>query len=431
LIALFFILNFIYYCYDFIIELYLKTSITVISRMKKHFILAIIGLIVFSSAIAQKKYMIMVSLDGFRWDYCSKATTPVFDSIAKYGVKAESLMPSFPSKTFPNHFTLVTGLYPDHHGIVNNIFYCPEFGEIYKINDRSKVENGEYYSGKPIWNLAEEQGVKSASFFWVGSEADINGQRPSYWKKYEHNFPFKQRVDTVLSWLQLPENERPHLILLYFHEPDSKGHKYGPDSKEIKELIPRLDSLIGQLMNGIQKLDIKDEINVIITTDHGMSSISDDRVVNLQNYLKQDWVERIEGSNPVFNIWTKPQFIDSVDNALKNVEHIKCWKNGELPERLHYGHNPRTGTFTVVADSSWSLATRTGHKEYTGGAHGYDNQNIDMHGIFYAIGPDFKTGYKTGCLRNIDIYPLIGHILGLKIPQVDGDLERIKQILSR
>lgn len=398
--------------------------------MKKFYILVLVGLISFSKAVAQENYLILVSLDGFRWDYCSKAPTPVFDSIANNGVKAESIEPSFPSKTFPNHYTLATGLYPDHHGIVNNIFYCPEYGDVYKISDRDKVGDGNYYSGKPIWNLAEEQGVKSASFYWVGSEAKINGRLPAYWKKYVHNFPFEQRVDTVLSWLQLPENERPHLILLYFHEPDSKGHKYGPDSKEIIQLIPQLDSLIGLLMKGINELNIKEQINVIVTTDHGMSSISATKVVDLQDYLKQEWIEQIEGSNPVFNIWAKTQFIDSVYNSLKNVEHIKCWKNGNVPERFHYGLNPRTGTFTVVADSSWSLANGVEHKKYTGGAHGYDNQNMDMHGIFYAIGPAFKTNYTIGCIKNIDVYPLIAHILGLKTPAIDGNFERIKQVLK-
>lgn len=378
---------------------------------------------------AQDEYVIMVSLDGFRWDYCAKNNTPVFDSLAAYGIKAESLEASFPTKTFPNHYTLVTGLYPDHHGIVNNSFYCPEFKVIYEIADRSMVEDGNYYGGKPIWNLAEEQGIKSASFFWVGSEAAINNERPGYWKKYIHKFPFEQRIDTVVSWLKLPENERPHLILLYFHEPDSKGHKYGPDSKEIKELIPKLDSLIGHLFYKINQLDIKNKVNVIVTSDHGMSSISKEKVVILKDYIKEDWFDHLVGSNPVFNVWAKNGFADSIYLALKGVKHISCWKNSEIPKRLNYGNNPRTGDFTILAESTWSVEYDKVHTSGSKGAHGFDNENKDMNGIFYAIGPAFKSGYKTASIKNIDIYPLIAHILGLQIPKIDGKLDRIKDVL--
>jgi len=172
-------------------------------------------------------YLVMLSLDGFRWDYADKVPTPNLDKIAKMGVKAESLQPSFPSKTFPNHYTIATGLYPDHHGIVLNAFYDPETDRYYSIRDRKTVEDGTFYGGEPIWNTAEKQGVKAGTFFWVGSDADIQKMHPSYWKKYEHNFPFEQRIDSVISWLQLPEEKRPHLILWYMHEPDSKGHRYG------------------------------------------------------------------------------------------------------------------------------------------------------------------------------------------------------------
>ena len=384
-----------------------------------------------SSLNAQEKYVILVSLDGFRWDYCTKTETPVFDSIAKYGVKTESLQSSFPTKTFPNHYTIVTGLYPDNHGIVNNTFYSPDHNKTYRIRNRKAVENGSYYSGTPIWNLAESQGLKAASFFWVGSEADINQKRPSYWKKYQHNFPFEQRIDTVISWLKLPKSQRPDLILLYFHQPDSKGHKFGPDSDEIKSTISMLDSLVGKLFNDLKTLPFSNKIDVIITSDHGMGNISKERRINLSDYIDKNWVERVIGSNPVFNIWAKQNYVDSVSIALNKVKHIKCWKNNETPPRLHYGKNKRTGTHTVVADSSWSIQYKNIFYLNSKGAHGYDNMNKDMHAILYAIGPSFKNGYKANTLKNIDIYPLIAHILGLKIPEIDGKLERISYILKK
>jgi len=398
--------------------------------MLKQILLLIITVFLAINVNSQEQYVILVSLDGFRWDYCSKAETPIFDSIAKFGVKAESLQPSFPTKTFPNHYTLVTGLYPNNHGIVNNSFYSPTHDSIYSISNRATVEDGSYYSGTPIWNLAESQGVKAASYFWVGSEADIEKRKPSYWKRYEHYFPFEQRVDSVISWLRLPENKQPHLILLYFHEPDSKGHKYGPDSDEIIELIPRLDSLVARLFNGLKTLKIKEKVNVIITSDHGMSEVSKEKTVNLLNYIDEKWIERVIGSNPVFNIWAKENYKDSISNALSKVKHLQFLENDRIPERLNYGSNKRTGTYTVFADSSWSVQYKSNYYSHSKGAHGYDNQNTDMHSIFYAIGPSFKTGYNSSTIKNIDIYPLIAHILGLEIPPIDGSLDRIKHILK-
>ncbi len=376
-----------------------------------------------------KPYVILVSFDGFRWDYPQKANMTVLDSIEKHGIKAESLQPAFPTKTFPNHYTIATGLYPDNHGIVNNTFYSPEMNNIYKIGKRVAVEDGRYYSGNPIWSLAEQQGVKAASFYWVGSEAKIQNTRPSYWKKYDHDFPFEQRIDTVVSWLKLPAKDRPHLILLYFNEPDSKGHKYGPDSDEVKNKLEEMNNIMKKLFAGINSLPIKDKINVIITSDHGMNNISNDKVVNFHPYIKSKYVDKVVGSNPVYNIWAKKEYIDSVTNALKNVKHITCWNSKDIPKRLHYGQNKRTGTHTVVADIGWSVQYSAVPRMVHGGTHGYDNANKSMHAIFYGIGPDFKQGFKSGTIENVDIYPLIAHILDLKIGKIDGDYNRVKMFL--
>jgi alkaline phosphatase D len=387
-------------------------------------------LLLFQNIISQEKpYVILVSFDGFRWDYCNNAFTPTFDSIEANGVRAKSLKPSFPTKTFPNHYTIATGLYPDNHGIVHNEFYDPVKKQIYKVADRTKVQDGYFYSGTPIWNLAEKQGVKSASFFWVGSEADIQNRQASYWKEYEHNFPFKQRVDTVLKWLNLPEQERPHLILLYFHEPDSHGHEYGPDSEEIKEKVQYLDSILSYLAQSLNRLEYKDKINIITTSDHGMSNVSNNKTVVLKNYINDNWLIRILGSNPIYNLSYKKEFKDSILDALKKIEHIHFWEREDIPERLHYGKNNRIGDISIVADSSWSIVLNKSDNINYKGAHGYNNDNLDMHAIFYATGPAFKKGYAAPELLNIDIYPLIAHILTLKIGDIDGDLDRIKEVL--
>ncbi len=397
---------------------------------KSNYIFILFFLLIIQNITSQEKsYVILVSFDGFRWDYCNNSLTPTFDSIETNGVRAKSMKPSFPTKTFPNHYTIATGLYPDNNGIVHNTFYDPDKNQVYRISDRTKVKDGSFYKGTPIWNLAEEQGIKSATFFWVGSEANIQNKQASFWKDYEHNFPFKQRVDTVLKWLELPEKERPQLILLYFHEPDSHGHKHGPNSKEIENKVQYLDSILNYLTNSLKKLEYNDKIDLIVTSDHGMCPVSSERVVVLKDYLKDKWLVRILGSNPVFNLSYKKEYKDSVLLALQKINHIQFWERENIPKRLHYGASDRIGDISIVADSSWSIVLNKSDKVNYKGAHGYDNDNLDMHAIFYAIGPSFKKSYKAGELLNIDIYPLIAHLLNLRIDKIDGELNRIKEVL--
>jgi alkaline phosphatase D len=377
----------------------------------------------------EQNIVIMFSMDGFRWDYADKVPTPNLDRIAKMGVRAESLKASFPTKTFPNHYSIATGLYPDNHGIVLNSFVDPATGKYYKISDREAVEDGFFYEGEPIWITAEKQGVVSGSFFWVGSEAEIGGIRPTYWKKYDYKFPYKQRVDTVISWLQKPEDIRPRLILWYVSEPDHSGHKFGPDSKELLERIMELDTLVGYFLDEIDKLPIAENINIIITSDHGMGSTSEERKIVLEESLTMDWIAEMEGYNPNYNIKARDGYYDSVYNELTGIEHITAWKSEMVPERLHYGTHDRTLDFVIVADSSWSLV-KTSDKKTGFGAHGYDNDNKDMHAIFYAYGPAFKENYISPTFNNIDIYPLIAHILKLERAEVDGKFENVKQLLK-
>ena len=403
-------------------------------KMKRVFFLLLVVISFLNSCNPEKgndkkQYVVMLSMDGFRWDYSSKVATPNFDRIAAMGVKAKSLKPSFPTKTFPNHYSIATGLYPDHHGIVLNSFLDPDTNRYYSIMDRDAVEDGSFYSGEPIWVTAEKQGVISGSFFWVGSEAKIAGYRPTYWKTYDHEFPYKQRIDSVISWLQKPVDIRPQLILWYFDEPDHTGHSEGPDSQELESKISELDLLLGYFINEIEKLPFHDQINVIVTSDHGMSCTSEERKVVLNDFIPDDWLIDAQGYNPNFNLKAKEGYIDSLYIALKDVKGITTWKTGELPERLHYGNNNRTLDLVVVADSSWSV--ELSHDKNVGnGAHGYDNDNLDMHAIFYAYGPAFKANYISETFNNIDIYPMICEILHLSPAPVDGNLENVRQLLK-
>jgi alkaline phosphatase D len=402
--------------------------------MRKIHVIPVIVLILFYGCSDPKNehfepYVVMLSMDGFRWDYTEGVETPNFDKMAAKGVKARSLKPSFPTKTFPNHYSIATGLYPDHHGIVLNSFYDPETNQHYAISDREAVEDGSYYGGEPIWVTAEKQGVITGSYFWVGSEAEIAGHRPTYWKKYDHDFSYSQRIDSVIAWLQKPEDRRPHLIFWYFDEPDHSGHKYGPGSTEIKKKVAELDSLLGVFLNKLEKLPVASEVNVIVTSDHGMGPISDDRKVVLSDQIPAEWTDEMQGYNPNFNIKAREGYEDYLYEALVYTDGITTWRSDEVPARLHYGTNPRCLDIVVVADSSWSVVDEP-EKNVGKGAHGFDNDNTDMHAIFYAYGPAFKINYESPTFENVDIYPLICEILKLNPAPVDGKLDRVKGLLK-
>lgn len=379
----------------------------------------------------EKPYLIILSMDGFRWDYPDSVLTPNLLSIGEMGVRAESMQVSFPSKTFPNHYTLVTGLVPDHHGIVNNSFYATEFDEFYSIGNRKSVQDGKFYGGEPIWNTAEKQGVKAASYFWVGSEADIQGMHPSYWKVYDHHMNFYSRVDSVMAWLSLPDEKRPHLILWYVPEPDEAGHDFGPHTPKTDSMIQSLDHLLGYFMEKLSTHPLSSKVNVIVTSDHGMGGISPDNTIVLENYLDTSWIKYLEGGDPIYNIQSTDGFSDSVYLALSQIKDMKIFRNTKMPSHLNYGTNPRCLEFTIVADSGFSiLSEHKPNQTYSLGTHGYDITNKDMNAIFFAWGPAFQSNYNQVEFKNVDVYPLMCKVLNL-VPAVnDGQMERVQGMLK-
>lgn len=375
-------------------------------------------------------YVVMVSFDGFRWDYADRYETPNFDEMASQGVKAERMIPSFPTSTFPNHYSLVTGLYPDHHGIINNSFYAAELSGVYRIGSPAMVTNPKSYFGEPIWVTAEEQGVKAASYFWVGSEAPIEGTYPSYWEKYDGNVPYLERIDQVISWLKLPLQKRPGLVLLYFNEPDHTSHRIGPDSPLLGNLTEYLDSILGYLRDEIATLEYGNRVNLIVLSDHGMGPVSPDKYVNFFDYIREEWTESIIGGNPLYLIDPVADYEDSITLALRGVEGLNAWQKEDIPAHLHYGESPRFPGILILADSTWSIGTRSDPSGYTGGAHGYDNAFTNMHTIFYAEGPAFKNGYSASAFPNVDVYGIIAHILELDPAQTDGDINRVSDMFT-
>ena len=372
-----------------------------------------------------KNYVLLVSLDGFRWDYCKIYNTPNLNRLAQQGVKAERLISSFPTVTFPNHYSIATGLYPDHHGLINNSFPAPDLGLFYRMGDRTAVENPAFYGGEPVWETAEKQGARSASFYWVGSEA----RHPSYWKKYDESVTYEARIDTVIKWLGYPPEKRPELVTLYFDEPDATGHKFGPVSPQTERIVERLDSLMGVLRSKLSGLPEAKKINLIIVSDHGMEAISAERYINIKSLVPDRMIASISGGNPVYLINPSTGKKDSILYLLNKSKGLKAWSKSELPSRWHYGTNLRIPEIVVVADSSWSIGTRPDGSSLRGGAHGYDNANSDMYAIFYAAGPSFRKNYRFKELNNVDIYNLVCKILNITPAKNDGDPAHIKGML--
>lgn len=374
-------------------------------------------------------YLVVLSMDAFRWDYPQIYDTPNLDSIAQNGTKVHSLQPSFPSKTFPNHYTIATGLYPQNHGIVQNVFTDPVLGE-YRLSNRQAVQNPAFYGGEPIWVSAEKQGVKSACYFWPGSEAPIKGYYPSIWKKFDASVPFQARADSVIQWLKKPASERPHLIMWYLEEPDGISHKYGPDSPETRQTVESIDQLIGHFMAQIKQLPIADSVNLVFTADHGMAKISAQRSIALEQYIKDEWVSAVKGSNPVYFIQpASPAFSDSIQTALETVsEHLACWPKNKVPDSLHFGNNPRIYDLVCAAKPGWSIYWKATQFS-NGGTHGYAPAFKDMHAIFYAVGPAFKKHYEHPTVENTNLYALFAAILNLAPAKTDGNIENVKDML--
>jgi len=381
-----------------------------------------------SGTNTNKSYLVVLSLDGFRWDYPEMYQTPNFDSLARTGVKAKSLIPCFPSKTFPNHYSIATGLYPEHHGIVLNTFTDPEAGD-YKLSDRNAVENPAFYLGEPIWVTAENQNVRTACFYWPGSEAPVKGIYADTWKKYDANVPFGSRIDSVISWLEKPAAQRPHLVMAYFDEPDHTGHAHGPFAPKTRNVVVRMDSLVGVFRRKLNRLDIADSINFVVISDHGMGQITTDKSIALADYLKEEWVDKIRGGNPVVMLKPFDNYRDTVRRALSGIPHLKVYSRTSMPAEFHYNRSNRILDHVCVADSGY--AVYWDRSNFTdGGTHGYDPSNTDMHAIFYGSGPAFKTNFESSeSIRNIDLYSLFSEILGVRPAENDGSLSGVLPFL--
>jgi predicted AlkP superfamily pyrophosphatase or phosphodiesterase len=376
-----------------------------------------------SAQARAQHYVVLVSLDGFRWDYAKRDGAKHLLALGKQGVWApEGMLPSYPSLTFPNHFTIVTGLYPEHHGLVANSFWDETKQARYGISDAKAVTDGSWYSGTPLWSLAESQGMRTACFFWPGSEAKIAGFQPTYYLKFDDKIDDTARIQQVLGWLRLPEADRPHFITLYYSEPDHEGHEFGPDAAETKAAVIKVDGLVGKLKAGLDATGLP--IDLVVVSDHGMAKVQG-------GWITLDQFADLTGFESVGSLLYGKTEEDRarVYNQLKKASsQFVAYRRAEVPPELNYSLNPREGDPVVIATGPFAIrahappAGRTDQPP-TAGAHGYDPRTLpEMQASFFAAGPDIVEGKTVQPFENVNLYPWLAHLLGLTPPKTDGSL---------
>jgi predicted AlkP superfamily pyrophosphatase or phosphodiesterase len=382
-----------------------------------------------NSAAAEKAhYVVLVSLDGFRWDYARHDGAMNLLALGKKGVWApQGMLPSYPSLTFPNHFTIVTGLYPEHHGLVANSFYDPEKQARYAIADVKVVRDGSWYSGVPLWSLAESQGMNAACLFWPGSEAEIAGHRPTWYALFDNKTQASDdvqqgRIDDAVALLKMPEAERPHLITIYYSEPDHEGHEFGPDAAETKAAVLKMDRMVGRLKKALDATKLP--IDLVVVSDHGMAK-EQGAWIDLDAFAD---LSKFETSGPLLYGKTEEDRAEAYEKLKHASSQFEVYRRKDVPAGLDYNQNPREGDPVVIATGPYAIRARkpTGDRPDhppEPGMHGFDPRKIpEMKASFFASGPDIVGGKTVAPFENVNLYPWIAHMLGLQPGKIDGSL---------
>lgn len=383
-----------------------------------------------------KPYVIMISTDGFRYDYAKKYNAENLLKLSGNGVKAEAMIPSYPSITFPNHWSLITGLYPSHHGLIDNFFYDYKRKEAYAMSSKKNAEDGSWYGGTPLWGLAEKQGMISASLMWVGSASDAGGMRPTYYYPYHEKFTPSEKVEKVVNWLKLPEDKRPHFISLYFPEVDASGHHFGPDTQETNAAVHLIDQAIGDLVQKVGDLGLKN-VNFIFVSDHGMIKVDGGTPLEIPALLSDKNRFDYYNSQTLLRVYVKnPDEVKTVYKELKahKTEDYEVYLDKKLPKYLHFATRDdkynRIGQILLLPKAPKIFLEKG--KKTSVGKHGYNPRTVpEMKAVFYAWGPEFKNRMEIGEFANVNVYPLVADILGLKIDQpIDGKPKVLGNILK-
>jgi len=381
-----------------------------------------------SAAAQSKHYLVLVSLDGFRWDYAKRDNATHLLALGKAGVWApEGMVPSYPSLTFPNHFTIVTGLYPEHTGIVANSFFDASRNARFSMYDPKTVIDGSWYSGVPLWSLAESQGMRTASLLWVGSEAKIAGFRPSYYAQFDAKTEVtaesqQARIDNTIALLSLPAAERPHFITIYFSEPDHEGHEFGPEAPETRAAVVKMDGLIGKLRIALKATGLP--IDLVVVSDHGMAKTEGDWI-NLDQFADLTGFDTV---GPLLYGKTEEDRVRVYNQLKRATSQFMAYRLKNVPADLNFNQNPRAGDPVVVATGPFQIrahAPAAGQADRPPqiGSHGYDPFRVpQMKASFFAAGPDIVPGKTVAPFDNVNLYPWMAHMLGLSAPKNDGSL---------
>ncbi|HXD32848.1 MAG TPA: ectonucleotide pyrophosphatase/phosphodiesterase [Pyrinomonadaceae bacterium] len=389
-----------------------------------------------------KPTLILISIDGFRADYLTQYAHPTLDALAEEGVRAKWMTPSYPSLTFPNHYAIATGLYPEHNGIVSNDMYDPVFNASFALGKRDEVQNGRWWAGEPIWITAVKQGQKASATFWPGSEAEIKGHRPTYWKKYDDKVPPSDRVDSVLSLLDQPADQRPTFLTLYFSDVDHAGHDNSPNSPKVGEAIAVVDTAIARLVSGLQARGIYQRVNIMVVSDHGMTPAPPREVIVLEDYFDAKSAQHIEWGAELTHIFPKAGDEIRLFRSIKldQLDHVHCYLRKNVPARFHYRDNRRIGPIICRPDEGWRINSRKWYEDdlkkpelqtKVRGAHGYDNQLRSMRAIFIARGPAFKRRAIVNAFPNVDLYNVMTRVLRLKPARNDGSWRTARAVLRK
>ncbi len=381
-----------------------------------------------SAAQQDKPYVVLVSLDGFRYDYARKFGAPNLAAMAKSGASTpDGMRPSYPSVTFPNHYTLVTGLRPEHHGMVGMDFYDVARGQEFVSSHPDEDQDGYWWrGGLPLWSLAEQQGMRAACFFWPGSEAEIGGERPAFYLHFDDKVDDEKRIEQVIAWLKLPPAERPHFVTLYYADVDTAGHQYGPDATETGDAVRHVDALMGELRAQLKTLGLP--VDLIVTADHGMVKYEGQPVV-------LDRFADLSGFKTA-GMFLYPPDEDAARKAYKQFRahpdpRFTAYRRKDVPKHLHFRENVLEGDPVIVPNGPYSILAHAPKRPGHAGGHGFDADRMpEMKAIFYAEGPDIRPGVQLPTFDNVDVFPLVAKLLGLNAPRTDGKLKPVQRALK-
>jgi len=377
---------------------------------------------------AERAILILVSIDGFRWDYLDRYDAPNLRQLAANGVRAEGLIPQFPSKTFPNHYTIVTGLKLANHGIISNNMRAADIPGEFSLANRDVLADPRWWAGEPIWNTAEQQGRIAAAMFWPGSETVIGGRQATYWTPFDDGMPHEDRVGRVLDWLKLPDGKRPSFLTLYYSEVDNAGHDDGPESEEVRTAVSNVDRSIGELVAGVKAIGLDDRVHYVVVSDHGMAALSPDRMIVLDTLVDVAQMDVIDWA-PLLGLFPKDGDVEKLYAALKDKHpHLAVYRRDEIPAVYGIAGHSRLPPVIGIADEGWYITSKREVDRWQqpdrrppGGTHGYDARAKSMQGLFIAAGPRIKSGVTVAAFENIHVYDFMCAVLGLTPAKNDGD----------